>query len=297
MRGARDVSEREGTNAQIAEALEHTADLLETQGESPFRVRSYRDAADRVRTLQESIRDLIQQKGTGALEALPGIGEKLAGAIREIATTGHLSLEDRLESEISRGRLFTRVPGIGEALARRIHRRLAINSLEELETAAHDGRLERYVEGIGAEKAEGIRLALSGMLSRSLRQQRQETRSISIGQTERPSVELLLDIDRMYRRKAERGQLRTIAPKRFNPGNEAWLPIMQVARDGWEFTLLFSNTARAHESGKIHDWVVIYYERDLRQRQCAVVTAERGELKGRRIIRGREPECRRYYRL
>lgn len=111
----------------------------------------------------------------------------------------------------------------------------------------------------------------------------------------RPSVSLLLAIDEEYRRKAERDQLRKIAPKRFNPQGEAWLPVLNTKRQGWSFTILCSNTALAHRSGKTHDWVVIYYERAGEQRQCTVVTAERGKFAGKRVIRGRERECRDCY--
>ncbi len=55
-------------------------------------------------------------------------------------------------------------------------------------------------------------------------------------------------------------------------------------------TVLFSNTARAHELGKTHDWVVIYYQKDGPEAQCTVVTEFRGPLKGKRVIRGREHE-------
>lgn len=112
---------------------------------------------------------------------------------------------------------------------------------------------------------------------------------------ERPPVDLLLEIDEEYRRKAERDQLRKIAPKRFNPQGEAWLPILRTKRQGWGFTALFSNTALAHRRGKTHDWVVIYYERAGAQQQATVVTAERGTLAGKRVVRGRERECREYY--
>ena len=105
----------------------------------------------------------------------------------------------------------------------------------------------------------------------------------------------LLEIDEAYRRRVEQGRLKKIAPKRFNPQGEAWLPIMRTRRQGWDFTVLFSNTALAHQRGKTHDWVVIYYEKDDRQQQCTVVTAERGKPAGRRVVRGRERECRQCY--
>jgi len=58
--------------------------------------------------------------------------------------------------------------------------------------------------------------------------------------------------------KAAQDKLRKIAPKRFNPSGEAWLPVLHVGRDAWQFTVLFSNTQRAHELQKINDWVVVY---------------------------------------
>lgn len=291
-----DTHRDETDNAQIADTLERTADLLQARGENAFRVRSYRNAAETVRNLKKPITELLRQDGDEAIRRLPGIGEKLAGSIKEIATTGRLGLTERLESEVSPGRLFTEVPGIGEALARRIREQLGISTLEELEMAAHDGSLENNVEGIGSDKAEGIRIALSGMLSRSSKRRMRQRTTEDDEQDKEPPVALLLDIDKTYRRKAEQGELRTIAPKRFNPEGKSWLPVMKTERDGWMFTALFSNTARAHERGKTHDWVVLYYEKNGRQRQCTVITAERGDLKGRRIVRGRESQCRRHYK-
>jgi hypothetical protein len=101
--------------------------------------------------------------------------------------------------------------------------------------------------------------------------------------------------DAQPRRRAEADELKKIAPRRFNPDNEAWLPIMHRDREGWSFTALYSNTARAHELGTTRDWVVLYYERNGREDQCTVVTETSGPLKGKRVIRGREEECRRYY--
>lgn len=280
------------SNEEIAAALDHVADLLELEDESSFRVRSYRTAAQTIRDLDTPVRFLIKQDGENLLKDLPGIGDKLAGSIREIATTGRLRLAEKLERETWPGQIFTRVPGLGPDLARRIHDQLGIRTLEELEIAAHDGRLEQ-VEGIGPHRVEGVRVALSGMLSQSSRRRLHEAAQTQDEQ--HPAVALLLEIDEEYRRKAERDQLRKIAPKRFNPQGEAWLPVLNAKRQGWSFTALYSNTATAHRLGKTHDWVVIYYEKAGAQRQGTVVTAERGKLAGKRVVRGRERECREYY--
>ncbi len=106
---------------------------------------------------------------------------------------------------------------------------------------------------------------------------------------------LLLEIDREYREKAAAGKLKKIAPRLMNPEKRAWLPILATERSGYKFTVMFSNTERAHELGKTGDWVVIYAERGKGESQCTVVTEQRGALKGKRVIRGREKECEEYY--
>jgi hypothetical protein len=111
-----------------------------------------------------------------------------------------------------------------------------------------------------------------------------------------PSVATVLDIDREYREKAARGALKTIVPRRFNPTGEAWLPVLHTARDDWSFTVLFSNTQRAHELQKTRDWVVVYFHTNSEpEGQCTIVTERAGLLAGRRVVRGREIECRRHY--
>jgi putative hydrolase len=112
-----------------------------------------------------------------------------------------------------------------------------------------------------------------------------------------PGVNLLLDVDREYREKARAGLLPRIAPRRFNPDGRAWLPVLHTRFGPWHFTALFSNTERAHELHRTYDWVVVYYsEPGDEEGQATIVTERRGALAGERVVRGREPECARYYR-
>jgi putative hydrolase len=112
-----------------------------------------------------------------------------------------------------------------------------------------------------------------------------------------PSVDLLLDVDREYREKAQAGSLPKIAPRRMNPEGKAWLPVLHTRFGPWHFTALFSNTERAHELHRIFDWVVIFYsDPEGAEGQATVVTERRGALTGQRVVRGREPECARHYR-
>jgi hypothetical protein len=74
------------------------------------------------------------------------------------------------------------------------------------------------------------------------------------------------------------------------------LPVLHTTRGDWHFTALYSNTARAHELGRVRDWVVIYFYDDQHaEKQHTVVTQPRGALAGRRVVRGREADCRTYY--
>jgi hypothetical protein len=171
-------------------------------------------------------------------------------------------------------------PGIGRALARRIHDELGIGSLEELETAAHDGRLAGLA-GFGTKRLGGVRDALAARLQRS------RAVRAPAPEPEPPTAELL-DVDREYRRRAERGELPTIAPRRFNPRHEAWLPILHATRGGRHYTALYSNTARAHQLGRTHDWVVLYCDGRGGERRYTVITAASGPAAGRRVVRGRE---------
>jgi DNA polymerase (family 10) len=179
--------------------------------------------------------------------------------------------------------LFQAVPGVGPRLARVLHEELDVDSFEALEVAAHDGRLDA-VPGIGPRRAAAIRAGLAALLARSPRR----------GPERGPGIRLLLEVDRDYRKLARAGTLPKIAPRRFNPERRTWLPVMHTERDGWHFTVLFSNSARAHQLGRTADWVVIYfYDGEHEEGQQTVVTETHGRDKGRRVVRGREAECAR----
>jgi hypothetical protein len=271
-------------NERAAEIFRECAGILEHQAANPYRVNAYVRAANVLEALQDDVREILDEQGTGGLEKLPGIGKGLAAAIDEIARTGRLSQLDRLRGEASPETLFQSLPGVGSKLAEDIHETLHVDTLEGLETAAHDGLLLK-VPGIGERRAAAIRAGLAALLGRGQLRRR--------GREAEPPVRLLLEVDAVYRKRAAAGKLPKIAPKRFNPEGKAWLPILHAERDGWHFTALFSNTARAHDLGKTNDWVVIYfYDDDHQEGQCTVVTETHGPMEGERVVRGREVEYR-----
>lgn len=264
------------------------ADLLHYQGANSFRVSAYRKAAATIETLPTDIDALLETKGIDSLIALPGIGRGIASAIEELVRTGRWVQLDRLRGALDPEAVLQVVPGIGAKLARQLHDELHIDTLEGLEAAAWDGRLQE-VKGIGTRRNAMIRASLAMMLDR-LRRQARVSRRIA------PPVDMLLDVDRQYRQMATADELQKIAPRRFNPKGEAWLPIMHAQHGPWHCTALYSNTARAHDLGRVRDWVVVYcHTDDDTEQQFTAVTETRGELIGKRVIRGREAECHDYY--
>ena len=288
------------SNDDIADMFEQIADLLTAQGDDYYRIRAYREGARSVRQREESVVDLYASEGLAGLQKLPHIGDRLSACIQELATTGELTLLERLLIDVSPEDLFTTVPGIGQLLARRIYRELGILTLEGLEQAAYDGSLAQ-LEGFGIGRVKIVRAALETMLGRASRQRvrrwhqdvqtqvaaaqvspdallsapsnalldapsnapsnaQQTEPEITPATYTYPSIELLLEVDEHYRYLAKAGQLRMVTPRRFNPEGKRWLPVMRLKKEGWSFNVLYSNTARAHELGKTNDWVVIYYE-------------------------------------
>jgi DNA polymerase (family X) len=292
------LSSDSSPNIEIAGRLDEVANIFAEQGANRFRVRAYRHAANVVRRLARSVADIFAEEGMEGLEQIPGIGVTIARSIRDILLHGRLAMLDRLRGESNPIAILASVPGIGKVYAWRLHDDLGIETLEELEIAAHDGRLEHY-PGIGAKRLAGIRDSLAQRLGRIRRQPMPPpttpTPSEPAPAPQKPSVSELLDVDREYRNKANAGILVKIAPRRFNPAGEAWLPIMHTARDGRHYTVLFSNTARAHKQAKTRDWVVLFCDNGDTERRFTVITSEFGRLQGERIVAGHEAECGKYY--
>ncbi len=165
-----------------------------------------------------------------------------------------------------------------------LHERLGVSTLEQLERAAHDGRLAQA--GVGPKRLRGLIDALAGRLARS---------RLPEPIRGEPPVDELLTVDAEYRRQSDLDALPTLAPRRFNADNEPWLPLYITDRGGWRFRALFSNTALAHRLQRTRDWVVISFHDGFTSGQRTVVTETIGDLRGRRVVRGRERECRAYY--
>lgn len=278
---------RFGANALIARRLSSAATLLDRQGADPYRAQAYRQAARTIRGLDRDIA-VIGEGGAKALMEIRGVGPSIARAIAEQLLTGRWPFLDMLRGRLVPERLFISIPAIGPVLSRRIYDTLGITTLEALSAALREGRLGT-VEGMGKRRIALIRATLAGILA-----QMQPRRPKPVW--EEPGIDVLLDVDREYRARVEAGGLPCIAPQRFNPNGSAWQPVLHTGRGRWRVTALYSNTARAHELGLTRDWVILYFHvNGGPEAQRTVVTETWGNLAGKRVVRGREEESRRFY--
>lgn len=141
-------------NLEIAAVLEELADLLEIKGSNPFRIRAYRNV---VRTVRDLTRPLAAMVEEGAdLTELPGVGKDLAAHIRELVETGELERLEEIGTEVPRSlRDLIRLDGVGPKKAKKLWEELDITSVDVLEQAIEDGRVE-VLEGFGEKSVEKI---------------------------------------------------------------------------------------------------------------------------------------------
>lgn len=299
--GARSAVDRPGQsqvagglaeNRTIARLLGEISSLLAHQGAGEFRVRAYRKASQTLEQLPTPVRDVVREQGVAGLVALPTVGRSIATLIEQYLRLGRIPLLEHLRGEDTAEKIFATLPTIGPELSRRIHQQLAIETLPELMSAAQDGRLNQ-VPGIGRKRAAAIGECLRERLRSS--SQAGLGQQVSADPDRSVAVSELLDVDAQYRRLAAHGRLPKIAPSKFNPTSQAWLPILHTHRGDRHYTALFSNTARAHQLNTTKDWVVIYRDDRDSHGRWTVITSQFGKLRGWRIVRGREQECAQYY--
>ncbi len=211
-------------NAEIAHKLTEYADYLEGEEANIYRTCAYRRAAQIIFALDRPASEILAEKGRAGLDELPGVGASLAYTIENLIRTGEFHTLRPAGGHIDPERLLTSLPGVGPQLARTLHERLGLTSLEQMEQAAHDGRLAQV--GVGPKRLRGLIDALAGRLAR-----------MRLPEPVRgePSVADILEVDAEYHRRADENRLPTLSPRRFNPENQPWLPLYNTDRRGWRF--------------------------------------------------------------
>ena len=139
------------SNEKIAETLQEIALLLALKGENPFKIRAYERGAEVVLSLDEGLGGLIDQ---GTLRDEEGIGQALADKIETLYADGEVALLQQLREEIPAGLIeMLRVPGLGPGRVKTLSKELGVESVDALEQACLDGRVEG-LKGFGKKSTE-----------------------------------------------------------------------------------------------------------------------------------------------
>ena len=148
------------TNEEIARRFNDMASLMEIRGEDPFRIRSYRMAAEAIETWPTEMKRIAKDEGATGLQKIPGVGKAIAAKIVELLEKGTFDAWDRLTAETPATVLdLLRLPGVGPKTAATLHQKFKIASLDDLRKFVAGGGLE-MVDGIGPKSAERMRQSL-----------------------------------------------------------------------------------------------------------------------------------------
>lgn len=127
------------TKAQIADALQEIATLLELKDENVFKIRAYANAARSIEAWGGNLSDLQDEE---ALAKIPGIGKAIAAKIKELSATGSLKYLEELRAEFPAAilELFS-ISGLGAKKIKALYENLKVTSIEELQKACEAGRV------------------------------------------------------------------------------------------------------------------------------------------------------------
>src|SRR5213075_3069696 len=145
------------TNEEIARRFYRLSALMDIRGDDPFRLRSYRNAAEAIETWPTPMQKIASAEGVAGLQSIPGVGKAIAGKILELLDRGTFDAWERLVAETPESVLdLLDIPGIGPKTAALLHQKFKVSSLEALRKFVAGGGLEQ-VDGIGPKTAERIK--------------------------------------------------------------------------------------------------------------------------------------------
>jgi DNA polymerase (family 10) len=154
-------------NIDIANIFDEIADFLEIEGENPFRIRAYRNAARTVRGLGSELKDMVAAGED--LTELPGIGKELTAKIQEILETGTVKTLIKLQQRIPKSVTeILKLPNLGPKRVRILYQDLKIKDLQQLSEAARQGRI-RTLEGFGEKIEKAILEAVEAQAQKEKR--------------------------------------------------------------------------------------------------------------------------------
>lgn len=148
-------------NASIARRFYRLSALMEVRGDDPFRLRSYRNAAEAIEVWPTPLKEIAEKEGMEGLQEIPGVGKAIAGKVIDLLKKGSFDAWDRLVAQTPETVLdLLEIPGIGPKTAALLHQRFKVSSLLDLKAFVASGGLD-MVDGIGPKTAERIKEALN----------------------------------------------------------------------------------------------------------------------------------------
>jgi len=148
-------------NEAIARRFHRVAALMDIRGDDPFRLRSYRNAAEAIEVWSTPLKEIAEKDGVTGLQTIPGVGKAIAGKVIELLEKGTFDAWERITAETPETVLdLMEIPGIGPKTAALLHQKFKVSSLDDLKKFVAGGGLE-MVDGIGAKTAEKIKEGLT----------------------------------------------------------------------------------------------------------------------------------------
>lgn len=220
-------------NARIAAVFEEIADLLEVQGENPFRIRAYRNAA---RLVNQQGPAFAERAARGEeLGKLFGVGADLDAKIHEIARTGSCELLQELRKAVPRGTAsLLRIPGLGPKRVKALADQLRIHTPAELRTAAESGRMQS-LRGFGPKTTAAV--------LRSLATDRSKKERVPLATGQRDANELIAHL----RRAPRIGDVVVAGSVRRRRPTVGDVDLLAVADDGAAIARHFAGHPRVRE--------------------------------------------------
>jgi DNA polymerase (family X) len=127
-------------NKAIAGLLYETADLLEIDSQDPFRIRSYRRAAEAVESLDQQVSQLIAEPKK--LLAVPGIGKGMLSNLQDLLNQGQISIHAELIKKYRPSMLeLLKIQGLGPKTIALIWSAYQVADLEGVEKLAREGKI------------------------------------------------------------------------------------------------------------------------------------------------------------
>ena len=147
-------------NEAIARRFYRLAALMEIRGDDPFRLRSYRNAAEALETWPTPLKQIAKDEGIAGLQSIPGVGKAIAQKIIDLLDRGTFDAWERLTAETPETVLdLLELPGVGPKTAAMLHQKFKVSSLKELKKFVAGGGLD-VADGIGPKTAERIKESL-----------------------------------------------------------------------------------------------------------------------------------------